>query len=123
MKSQQTKIEQAEKDIAWYKEDNQKIEERKTNNDEAIRAEVSLVAEVKEAKLVTESSKAAFNVRAGLDPDETKTNLDISPKEFRDKCLTLKGGKSRCAQILMNRFLPLFDEEQMLDEDEAGWGE
>ena len=123
LKSQQAKIEQAEKDIEWYKNENRKIEEQQTKNDEGIRAGESLVEELKAAKLATESSKAAFYLSAGLDPEETQKKLDIIPKELRDKIATFKGGKFRKAQMLENSFQALFDEDQMSDEEGAEDGE
>ena len=123
LKSQQANIEQAEKNIEWYKEENRKIEEQKIKNDKAVRAEEGLVEELRAAKLVTEGSKAAFYLSAGLDPEETKKKLDIIPKEFRDKMATLKGGRFRKVQMHMNSFEALFDEDQMSDEDEVEVGE
>ena len=94
-----------------------KIEEQKTKNDEGIRAAESLVEELKAAKLATENSKAAFYISAGLDPEEAKNKLDLSPKEVRDKIATLKGPKLREAQRHWNSFQALFEEDQMSDEE------
>ena len=99
------------------------MKRRRLKNDEAIKDEESFVEEVRAAKLATEGSKAAFYLSVGLDPEETKTKVDLTPKEFRDKCATLKGGSFRKAQMHMNSFEALFDEDQMPDEDEGEGGE